>query len=310
MTAITARQFHNQPPGSPLDRWLREMWAAVAAETGGRLEVRVCPGNDGLPGGDPQALEMLRAGEVEFFTVMAGLLGRAAPVAEITGLPYLFASPAQAHRALDGALGDLVRRELAAKGIHAVPGACFENGFRQISTRTRPIRTVEDLAGLRLRTPAGRLFVDFFEFLGARPTPINLNRLYDALKGGLVEAQENPLVMVEVNRLWEVQRYLSITDHMWSGFNLVASLARWRTLPGGVRAAVERVAPRFAAAQRRETDAENTALRRRLAERGMAVNEADTAGFRARLGPFYARWRKEFGARAWSLLEAEVGLLG
>lgn len=117
------------------------MWAAVNAETGGRLDVKVCPQNDGLLGGDPEALQMLLAGEVEFYTLMGGLLGVVAPVAEITGLPFAFASHAQVFAAIDGDLGDYVRHDLLAKGIYAVPRACFENGFRHISTSTKPIHT-------------------------------------------------------------------------------------------------------------------------------------------------------------------------
>lgn len=307
--AFCYRQFHNQPAGGPLDRWLTALWGEVRNATAGRLDVRVCPQNDGIPGGDPQALEMLRAGAVEFYTLMGGLLGAVVPVAEITGLPYVFASPARAFAAMDGALGDHLRGGLLAEGIYAIPRACFDNGFRHITTRSRPIRAADDLVGLRIRTPAGRLFVDFFEFLGARPVPINLNRLHAALQAGTVEAQENPLAMVEVNRLHEVQTYLSFTDHMWSGFNLLANADRWRALPEDARAVVERLAPRYAARQREENGAFNLALRTRLPARGMIANDADRESIRARLGPFYARWRREFGATAWGLLEGHVGPL-
>jgi TRAP-type transport system periplasmic protein len=303
------RQFHNQPPGSPLDRWLRALWAAVAAETDGRLAVSVHPQNDAVPGGDPEALEMLRRGDVTFYTLMGGLLGAVAPVAEIQNVPFAFRSHAHVFAAMDGPLGDLLRAEVAPRGIHMVPRACFENGFRHITSRDRPVRDVADLAGLRIRTPNGRLFVDFFESLGAHPVAINMNRLYDALAQGTVDAQENPLVMVEVNRLYEVQTHLSLTAHMWSGFNLLANLEAWHTLPQDARRAIERIAPHYAALQRRETEADNVALVATLAERGMRVNTAVTAAMRARLGPFYARWKREFGPRAWGLLEATTGPL-
>jgi TRAP-type C4-dicarboxylate transport system substrate-binding protein len=151
--------------------------------------------------------------------------------------------------------------------------------------------------------------VDLFETLGARPMAINMNRAYDALATGAVEAQENPLVMVEVNRLYEVQTYLSLTDHMWSGFNLLANAGAWGRLPAAVRAAVERRAAEHARRQRAETDALNRALVDGLAGRGIVVNVADAASLRRPLGGFYARWKRELGARAWSLLEAHVGPL-
>ncbi len=307
---MRCRQFHNQPADSPLHRWLKELWSAVAVETAGRLEVEVCPENAGIPGGDPQALEMLVAGEVDFYTVMGGLLGRLAPVCEITGLPFAFRTPSQAFEALDGGLGEFLGEELRARGLYAVPRACFENGFRHITTRARPIRDAEDLAGLRIRVPAGRMFAEFFETLGARPTAINLNRLYAALLDGVIDGQENPLVMVEVNRLYEIQTHVSLTGHMWSGFTLVANLARWESLPATVRDVAADVAARYAAGQRAETEVENAALVDRLGERGMIVNHADTAGMRRLLGDFYARWKRELGPKAWSLLETSTGPLG
>jgi tripartite ATP-independent transporter DctP family solute receptor len=308
--AFAYRQFHNQPPDSPLDGWLRRLWADVAARTDGRLVVDVRAQHDGLAGGDPAALQMLVAGEVEFLAMMGGLLGAVCPVAEIQGVPFAFRDHAHVFRAMDGALGDHLREQLAAAGIHLLPRACLENGFRHISTSGRPVRTADDLAGLRIRTPAGQLFVEFFTALGATPVAINMNRLRQALGDGTVEAQENPLVMVEANRLYEVQTHLSLTGHMWSGFNLLANLRTWRALPEDVREAVERAAAHWAALQRRQTEADNAALVGTLAGRGMIVNRADTAGFRAPLGPFYARWKRAFGARAWSLLEAETGLRG
>jgi len=306
---VRCRQFHNQPPGSPLDRWLGTLWAAVREETGGALDVEVCPRNAGIAGGDPEALAMLRAGEVEFYTAMGGLLGGVAPVAEIQSVPFAFTGQAHVFAAMDGALGDHLRAELAARGLHALPRACLENGFRHVTTSGRPVRSADDVAGLRIRTPAARIFVDFFESLGARPTVVNLDRLHEALATDLVEAQENPLLMVEVNRLDEVQRRVSLTAHMWSGFNLLANLERWRALPAGVRDVVERRAAEVAARQRAETDEANRGLVAGLARRGMAVDEPDRGSFRRRLGGFYARWRRELGARAWGLLEAHAGVL-
>lgn len=306
---VSWRQFHNQPPDSPLQRWLTELWGRVRAETAGRLDVRVCPQHDGIPGGDPQALEMLLAGELDFLTLMGGLLGRVTPVAEIQSVPFAFSSQAQVFAAMDGDLGRHLREAALAEGVYMVPRACFENGFRHITTATRPIGGAEDLIGLRIRVPAGRIFADVFTTLGAKPVAINLNRLRAALQDGSVEAQENPLVMVEVNRLYEVQTRLSLTGHMWSGFNLLANLERWRALPGGVRETVERIAAGCAARQRAETDAQNAALVMRLGARGLIVNRADAASMRRRLGGFYARWKREFGATAWGLLEAHTGPL-
>jgi TRAP-type C4-dicarboxylate transport system substrate-binding protein len=170
---------------------------------------------------------------------------------------------------------------------------------------------VDDLAGYRMRIPAGRMFEDLFRTLGAAPVVVNIRELYAALKEGRVDGQENPLAIIEVNRLYEVSRYVSLTGHMWSGFNLIGNRAFWNRLPPDVQEIVNRSVARHAARQRAYTEQFNRGLEAKLAaERGMVFNRADTAGFRKVLATdFYTRWRREFGSTAWRLLEASVGRL-
>ncbi len=308
--ALEMRQFHNQTVDSTLHKRLVEMWSAIERETGGKIHVRVLAQNDNLPGGDPQARDMLISGEVEFYTLMGGILGEVVPIADIQGMPFAFRDAKQVYAALDGDLGDLLRDEAATKGIYAVPKGCFENGFRQITSSTHPIRTVTDLKGMKLRIPASQMFDDVFKSLGAAPTAINTNRLYDALKSGQVEGQENPLAIVDGFKLYEVQRYCSLTSHMWSGYNLLANLAMWRKLPDDVRGSIERNAVKYVALQRADNTALNDQLQGALAMRGMIFNTADTSGFRPPLADFYRRWKEHFGTKAWAMLEAHVGKLG
>ncbi|HEY6865088.1 MAG TPA: TRAP transporter substrate-binding protein [Burkholderiales bacterium] len=311
-TRWTARQFHNQPALSHQHQFLTDLWLQVYKETDGRLNVTVYPQNDHIEGSDPAALDMLQSGELEFFTVMGSILGRKVPAAEIQSLPFAFTSHAQVHRVNDGALGEYLGRECAAKGIYRFQDGLLENGFRHISMIERPINAAEDLRGVRMRVPDGRMFRDLFAALEAEPVTVNIRDLYDALKTRQVDGQENPLVVTEVNKLYEVTRYVSITNHMWSGFNLLANLGFWNGLPGDVQEIVQRNVRKVVAAQREYTDGLNRELQGRLAsERGMIFNTADTASFRAKLGrAFYGRWRDQFGSTAWSLLENEVGTLG
>jgi len=307
----SARQFHNQPAQSHQHQFLTDLWAQVAKETGGRLEVTVYPQNGNIPGSDPGALDMLASGELEFFTLMGGILGRKVPVAEIQGLPFAFTSHAQVHRANDGALGEYIGRECAAKGLYRFQFGLLENGFRQIAMVDRPIRTAEDLRGVRMRVPDGQMFRDVFGALEAQPVTVNIRELYAALKSRQVDGQENPLVIVEVNKLYEVTKYVSTTNHMWSGFNLLANLRFWDALPSDVQEVVQRNVKKYVAMQRAYTDNLNRELEAKLAARGMAFNVADVSSFRAKLGgSFYQRWKTELGSTAWGLLEREVGRLG
>ncbi|MEI6300183.1 MAG: TRAP transporter substrate-binding protein [Betaproteobacteria bacterium] len=305
------RQFHNQPEDSHIHGFLVALWDGVRKETAGRVDISVHPRNGDIAGSDPGALKMLVAGQLEFMTLMGGILGQVVPAAEIQGLPFAFGDTDQVFGVMDGPLGDYLNAEMHAKGIHGLPGCCFENGFRQIYGRDKPVRSADDLAGYRMRVPDGRLFVDAFTALGAVPVIVNIKELYESLKSGRVDGQENALVVHKVNRLYEVTKYLSVTKHMWSGFNLLANLAFWKQLPADVQDIIQRNARRQVLAQRAHTRRENEGMLDYFRLQGMVVNETDTASFRARLaGDFYRRWKNEIGAMAWNLLEAQVGRLG
>jgi tripartite ATP-independent transporter DctP family solute receptor len=300
-------QFHNQTETSPLHRRLVEMWSAIRADTGGRVDTRVLAGNNGIPGSDPAALAMLVAGEIQFFTLMGGILGTVVPAAEAQQVPFAFRSSAHAFSAVDGALGAYVRREMAARGIHGFAAGAFDNGMRQIAGR-RPIVAPEDLEGMRMRVPAGQMVADMFRALGAEPVTINSNGIYDALKAGVVDGQENPLALVDAFRLYEVTRYVSLTNHMWSGFNLLAHLPTWTRLPGDVRGVIERHVVRYVRLQRRDQEQANRRLRTDLAARGLVFNDVPAGPFRRRLSGFYADWKKRLGTRCWDLVEEAAGV--
>ena len=301
---FAGRQFHNQPEASHTHGFLVALWDEVAQRTDGALEISVHAQNAGIEGSDPAALAMLVSGELELMTLMGGILGQVVPVAEIQGLPFAFSGHEEVHAAMRVELGDHIRAEMAAKGIHGFRDGVLENGFRHIVSIDRPVRRAEDLVGYRMRIPAGRMFEDLFRSLGAEPVVVNIRELYAALAERRVDGQENPLIVTEVNRLYEVCRYVSLTAHMWSGFNLIANLAFWRRLPEDVQQIVNHAVAVHVARQRAYTEAENRALQARLAtERGMIFNQADVASFRAALaGGFYRRWRSQLGERAWSLL--------
>src|SRR5690349_24017500 len=163
------RQFHNQPADSPLHKRLVEMWAAVKSETGGRVDVATFADNNQLPGSDPEALKMLVNGELDFFTLNGGLIGTVVPAVNVQGIPFAFRDEAQVYHAIDGDLGEYLAKEMAAKGIYAVPRACFENGFRQITCSVRPIRTAEALNGIKMRTPDTPIYAECWKALGATP---------------------------------------------------------------------------------------------------------------------------------------------
>jgi TRAP-type transport system periplasmic protein len=303
-------QYHNQAATGPLHRNLTTMWEAVRTETNGRVETTVYAENNKLPGGDPDALKMLIAGEIQFFTLMGGIIGTVAPVAEAQQLPFAFKSAAEAHKAIDGPLGKYIGEEMAAKGMHLFPVSGFANGMRQVAAMSRAVVTPEDFAGMKIRVPPGQMMIDTFGAFGAQPVTTPANQIYDALKTGKVDAQENPLAILQGFKLYELVKYVSLTNHMWSGFNAMAHPGTWNALPSDIQGVIEANYTKYVRLQRQEQGAFNASLRDDFAKRGLTFNDTDQAAFRARLPAVYAIWKEKLGSKCWSLVEDEVGKLG
>lgn len=293
----------NQPAGSPTARRITEMAEAIRHETDGEFLVEVFP--ESRLGSDPKMFADLRANALEFF-VAGATLGEVAPTSALPLLPFAFTNSTAVFAALDGALGDQIRCELAHHGLHAFR-RCWQNGFHHLTTSTKPIRTAEDLAGVKIRSPGGAIAADFFKTLGGEAGMVPFNGMYGALKTRTFDGQSDPLGVVLSLRLYEVQTYLSLTAHWWSGFTLLANDAAWSALPREIQEVIERNAEKFALLQRDDIERVNAAGAEELARRGMRVNTADTDSFRARLGDFYARWRAKAGPKHWSLLESYAG---
>src|SRR5262245_20443340 len=274
----------NQPAGSPTARRAAEMAETINRETEGEFRLEVFP--ESRLGPDPKMFADLRAGALEFF--MAGAtLGGVAPTSALPLLPFAFTQSKTVFAALDGSLGDRIRRELAANGIHAFRH-CWQNGFHHLPTSVRPIRAAADLVGLKFRSPGGAIAADFFKALGADAGMVPFNGMYEALRARQFDGQSDPLGVVLSLRLYEVQSYLSLTAHWWSGFTLLANAEAWGALPRAVQEVVESNAAKFALLQREDIEQVNAAGAEELARRGMQINTADTASFRAKLDDFYA----------------------
>ncbi len=299
---FTLSHNHNLPVESPLHKRAVEMWAAVKAETQGRVDVQITRGDAGL--------DKLVGGGLAFMTLAGNGLSSLVPAADVQATPYGFRNPAQVYAALDGDLGAYLREEIRTKGLYAVPGGCFENGMHQITSTNRPIRTAADFQGLKIRVPGSPEYQSFFKSLGADVHTMNLTKTYDGLKSGLVEAQDDPWDVVELFKLYEFQKYASVTEHSWSGYNMLASLKVWQSLPADMQHVIETNTQKFAKLQRADTDALNLDLRAGLAKSGMIFNDVDKASFHPALSAFYPRWKAHIGQRAWDLLEAQVGRLG
>src|SRR6201993_3664035 len=239
----------NQPGGSPTVRRITEMADAVRRETNEEFVIEVFP--ESRLGPDPKMFADLRHGALEFF-IAGATLGEVAPTSALPLLPFAFRESKAGFAALDGTLGDQIRGELEQNGIHAFRH-CLQNGFHHLTTSTRPIHSAADLAGVKIRSPGGAIARDFFAALGAEAGYVPFNQMYEALKVRSFDGQSDPLGVVLSLKLYEVQTYLSLTRHWWSGFTLLASAAAWAALPRAVQEIVERNAEKFALLQDRKS---------------------------------------------------------
>jgi tripartite ATP-independent transporter DctP family solute receptor len=299
---------HGFPPSHPLHVRALQAAARIKAETKGRVDISVFP-NSQL-GGDNDLLSQVHSGGIEMFSTGGVIMSTLVPGAALSGIGFAFSDYGTVWRAMDGKLGEFVRNAFQKADLHALE-RIWDNGFRETTTSTRAIVTPADLANLKLRVPVSPLYISLFKALGAAPTSINLAEVYTALQTGVVEGQENPLIVTDTAKFYEVQKYCSLTNHIWDGCWIVVNGDAWQSLPPDLSAIVSRSFNEAAAQQRADIATLNDALRDGLIKKGLKVNQTDPAPFRDMLkkAGFYNDWKSKFGSQAWAVLEASVGRL-
>jgi TRAP-type transport system periplasmic protein len=293
----------------PVNTFAIEAAAGIREDTGGRVELGVFP-NSQL-GGDSDLLSQVRSGAIDFFSTGGLIFANLVPIAAINGTGFAFENADAVWPAMDGELGALIRKGFDEAGLHAF-AKIWNNGFRQITTARKPIRDPSDLAGFKIRVPVSQVYVSLFKALGAAPTSINLADVYSALQTGVVDGQENPLVVAETSKFYEVQKFCSRTNHVWDGSWIVTSNHTWRGVPDDIKA---KVSARFNASALQQRDAVtklNDDLASSLKQKGITFNDTEPSPFRDVLkkAGFYAEWKAKYGEEAWSLLEKAAGPLG
>jgi tripartite ATP-independent transporter DctP family solute receptor len=232
------------------------------------------------------------------------------PIAGISGMAFAFSDYGHVWQAMDGDLGAGIRDGLDKVGIYAFP-KILDSGYRNITTSNRPINSVEDLKGMKMRVPPSPVWVSLFTALGSSPTSITINELYSALQTKIVDGQENPLTIIESGKYYEVQKYCSITEHMWDGLWIIANSKRIKSLATDDLALVTKSFETATVKQRAETERLNIDLESSLKAKGLVFNRPDKAQFRETLtkAGFYADWKQKYGADAWMILEKYSGKL-
>ncbi len=299
---------NNLPVTHPMNIRAKEMVDAIRAETKGRVDIQVFPSNQ--LGSDTDMLSQLRSGALEFFTLSGLILSTLVPATSITGIGFAFADYDAVWKALDGDLGAYVRAQISKAGL--VPmDRIWDNGFRQITSSSKPINAADDLKGFKIRVPVSPLWTSMFKALEASPASINFAEVYSALQTKIVDGQENPLAIIQTAKLYEVQKYCSITNHMWDGFWFLANGKAWERLPAELRSIVAKHFNAAGVNERADVAKLNASLQKELTDKGLVFNQAKTDTFRDKLrkAGFYEEWKGKYGNEAWMLLEKYSGKL-
>jgi len=299
---------NNLPLTHPLNIRAQEAADRIFAESKGRVEIKIFPNNQ--LGGDTDMLAQVRSGGIDFFTPSALVVATLVPVAAINAVGFAFADYKQVWSAMDGKLGAYVRDAMSKLRLHAFE-KMWDNGFRQTTTSNKPIVTAKDMDGLKIRVPVSPLSISMFKALGASPTSLQFSEVYSALQTKIVDAQENPLPIIQVAKLYEVQKYCSLTNHIWDGFWFLASGRTWEKLPPDLQVIVSNAINDAGLKQREDIRKLNETVQADLAAKGLAFNSPQPDTFRAALrqNGFYDEWKKRFGDEPWALLEQAVGKL-
>jgi tripartite ATP-independent transporter DctP family solute receptor len=286
----------------------KEMSDAIKAETQGRVDLQIFPSSQ--LGTDTDMLSQVRSGGIEFFTLSGLILSTLVPSASISGIGFAFKDYDTVWKAMDGDLGGFIRKEIAKANLVAMD-KIWDNGFRHITSSTKPIQSADDLKGFKIRVPVSPLWTSMFKAFDSAPASINFSEVYSALQTKIVDGQENPLAIIATAKLNEVQKYCSLTNHMWDGFWFLANRRAWERLPENIRTIMAKHINAAGTKERADVAALNATLQKELTDKGMVFNQANSESFRDRLrkAGFYSEWKGKYGDEAWALLESYSGKL-
>lgn len=292
----------------PTTTRLKEVATRLTEGSSGRLAAKVF--NNYQLGNDADVLSQIRSGALEMTGMSTSILATLVRDVGVLNLGFAFPTYDHVWKTTDGELGDHLRQKIRAAGIIPM-GKIWDNGFRQITSSTREIKSPQDLKGLKIRVPPAPLLTSLFKELGAGPTAIGFAEVYTSLQTRVVEAQENPLNVIGMARLYEVQKYLSRTSHAWDGIWMLASRRAMNDMPQDLQTLVHTEFDAVATRQREDLDKMDQELQREFSAKGMTFTDVDRKAFREALNAtqYYKQWRAQFGEDVWGKLERSVGAL-
>ena len=279
----------------------------VAHKSGGKIKVALFP--NAVLGSDPQNLSAVRGGTIDFASMATGLLAGIDKQFMVFDFPFLFNSPQEAYGLADGPVGTRLQAGLAAHGIIGL--GIWDLGFRNMTNSKRPITRPEDLQGLKIRVIASPIYLDMFNTLGANPVPMTFGEVYGALESKAIDGQDNPVGVIESAKFAEVQKYMSLTRHVYTGMPLLMSKKTWDGMSEAERKIITDAATEAKLEERKIAQAKELQSIDKL-RTTMQVNEvtpAEVARLRQKVQPVVDKFAKEVGLPLMQEVNAELARL-
>lgn len=273
--------------------------AEIKEKTEGRVNFQLFA--SGQLGNEKTMIEGMQIGSQGAAVIGTGSLQPLDPRFGVVELPYTWQTAEEAHAAYDGDLGKALEKIADAKNLVLV--SWWENGFRHLTNNRGPVAQPADLKGLKTRVTPDKMRLDTFTQLGANPAPLAFGELYSALQQGVFDAQENPLSIIYTSSFFEVQKYLSLTGHVWGPASLIVSKPVWNRISEADRKVIKEAGDKWGAEQRRLVAQSEAQLVEQLKGKGMQVNEADKAAFAKAVEPVWKAYGGTFGQELMGLVQ-------
>ena len=277
---------HGAAPGNPRHEAAVLFADRVKAKTNGRIEIQVA--HSAQLGDDAAMITALRSGTLDMSANSQGAIANVVPEYAAIGLPFLFSDVQKAYQLLDGPIGEDLSKRTAAKGMVVL--GYWDNGIRHVTNSKRPIKAPTDLKGLKIRTPPDGMTVDIMQALGADTQQIKFAELYVALQQGVVDGQENPLANIASAKLYEVQKYLTLTGHKYETTPFVMSKRSWDKLSPADQKIFTEAAAEATQLQRKLSKEADEKLVAELKAKGVQIETVDRKAFVEATKPVYAKW--------------------
>ncbi len=304
----TLRFAYQNIADTPQGRGAAKFAELVKQKSGGKIDVRLFPG--GALGGDLQTVSALQGGTIDVTVLNAGLLVGLDKQFALLDLPFLFNTPEEADKIVDGPIGTKLLKGIEDKGLVGL--GYWELGFRNVTNSRRPITKIEDFKGLKLRVLQSPLFIDLFNTLGANAVPMPFPELYAALEQKVVDGQENPYPTIVGAKLNEVQKFVSATKHIYNAQSLLISKKTWDAMSADERKIIEAAATEARDFQRKNSrDSQDGALET-LKKGGMTANElapAEMTRIREAVKPVVEKFAKDSGEALYTEIQTELDKL-